>query len=929
MSFRSSVSVLALLLAAACSSGSDIASPGATTPTTPPGNGGDTGNGGGDNGGDNTAECPTGFAEGDSVAGLTTCLISGTILTDTTLSAVDGVAYRLNGRVDVGIDIGASGQAADGDSAVLTIEPGVIVYGDNGADHLVVNRGSQLIADGEASAPIIFTSSADLERGAGDFGGDSIGEWGGLVILGQAPISNCSVPGATPYTADCLNVIEGVQNPNAEYGGAEAGDNSGVLRYVQVRFAGNELPPAGSGNELNGISFGGVGSGTTLEYIQVHNNADDGIEMFGGSADIKYLVLTGNDDDSIDTDNGWNGSIQYAVVTQRENGGDNINEASSANAGQDASVRSNYVLSNFTFVGDRSNAFRLNTGTISTYVNGVVSYGAECFRWQDAGDDNATFDAAQDPSFQSVLFDCSELTAQDNSSANGLIVAPLAVAADPNNVVGASSLAAAFFPGPREAAVTAVDPSTIDPVLDTTDYIGAFSATETVTDNWASGWTFGLFPDPTCPTGTTDSGFDLNGQTICSVSGTITGNVRLTRGNIYELDDRVDVGVDGGDSGSLIIESGVTVFGDEGADHLVVNPGSQIFSNGTRQNPVIFTSENDLTSNQVDPVNANGEWGGLVILGNAPINNCNVPGATPYTADCLNAVEGVQNPNAIYGGDDPTDSSGSITYTLVKFAGNELPPAGSGNELNGISFGGVGSGTTLEYIQVHNNADDGIEMFGGSADIKYLVLTGNDDDSIDTDNGWNGSIQYAVVTQRENGGDNINEASSANAGQDASVRSNYVLSNFTFVGDRSNAFRLNTGTISTYVNGVVSYGAECFRWQDAGDDNATFDAAQDPSFQSVLFDCSELTAQDNSSANGLIVAPLAVAADPNNVVGTSSLSGLFPGANEAAVTAVDPSTIDPVLDATDYIGAFSATETPTANWAAGWSCGLPGISNDC
>ena len=225
MSFRSSVSVLALLLAAACSSGSDIASPGATTPTTPPGNGGDTGNGGGDNGGDNTAECPTGFAEGDSVAGLTTCLISGTILTDITLSAVDGVAYRLDGRVDVGIDVGAAGQAADGDSAVLTIEPGVIVYGDNGADHLVVNRGSQIIADGEPNAPIIFTSSADLVRGAGDFGGDAIGEWGGLVVLGQAPINRCVAADATPFTVQCENAIEGVQNPNAIYGGDEAGDS--------------------------------------------------------------------------------------------------------------------------------------------------------------------------------------------------------------------------------------------------------------------------------------------------------------------------------------------------------------------------------------------------------------------------------------------------------------------------------------------------------------------------------------------------------------------------------------------------------------------------------------------------------------------------------------------------------------------------------
>ena len=909
---------MAIMLSAACSQGSDISSPGATDGGTPPGSGGDGDGGGGDGSG---ASCPTGFTEGDPVGGLTTCDVSGAILTNTTLSNISGIAYRLDGRVDVGADVGADDNASGGQPATLTIEPGVIVFGESGEDYLVVNRGSEIVADGTLANPIIFTSADDLERQAdtdpdNDLGGDNISEWGGLVLLGQAPINRCR-DAAAPGTADCENIVEGVTNPEAVYGGSDETDSSGVLNFVQVRFAGFAINT--QGNELNGITFGGVGSGTTVDYVQVHNNSDDGVEFFGGTVNVKHLVLTGNDDDSIDTDNGYQGNIQYAVVVQREAGGDNIVEASSAAPGVTPS--SDIAISNFTFVGNRSNAFRLNTGTIGHYVNGVVNYGKECFRFEDsAGNGTAGYQEGADPKFSSVLFDCDlglATAASDAAAAQG------AVDADANNTTSTpDTLASVLFPGPNEQAVTPFDVTTLSNFFDPVTYIGAFSPTETVTSNWAAGWTFGLFPDAECPTGTTDSGFDMQGQSVCTIDNEITSDVRLSRGNIYEIDGRIDVGIDtgadgtaaGGVEASLTIESGVTIFGNDGDDYIVVNRGSQMFSNGTAQNPVVFTSEADLTDSQIDPENAISEWGGLVLLGQAPINRCR-DAAAPGTAQCENIVEGVTSPDAVYGGADAADDSGRIVYTLVKHAGYAINTLG--NELNGITFGGVGNGTTVDYVQVHNNSDDGVEFFGGTVNVKHLVLTGNDDDSIDTDNGYQGNIQYAIVVQRADGGDNIVEASSAAPGVTPS--SNATISNFTFVGNRSNAFRLNTGTIGHYLNGVVNYGKECFRFEDsAGNGTAGYQEGADPKFSSVLFDCElglATAASDAAAAQG------AVDADANNstTIANSLTNTFVNGAAESGVTAIDPTTFDTFFDEVDYIGAV---ENSDDTWWQGWSCGL-------
>ncbi|MEO1304437.1 MAG: hypothetical protein AAFV37_05635 [Pseudomonadota bacterium] len=944
MKLRATASAFALgMLAAACSQGSDIASPGATTPTTPPATGG--GSTGGGTGGGTTVACPTGFTAGDPIGSITTCTLSGTLLGSTTLTNVDGLVYRLNGRVDVGVDTGADGTDPAGSVAELVIEPGVTIVGATGQDYLVVTRGSTIEAIGTADAPITFTSSMDIERqndadSSNDLGEIFDGEWGGIVILGSAPQNRC-LSGTAYGTDTCQQVIEGVSSPDALYGGDDVDDDSGTIRYVVVKHAGFELS---QDNELNGIAFGGVGNSTVVEYVQVYNNADDGVEFFGGTVDAKYLVLNGNGDESIDTDNGYQGTIQHVLVNQTADRGDNITEQSSVTAASGV-LPSNPLIANFTFIGtDGDEVFRSNTGSIGRLLNGVIVYENGCFAWDaDAGDgDDSSFGGVGvDPSFSSVQADCGTNGAglTDSDPETAAAVDATSVANAPNSTFNTTlpvvnTLAAQFFSGTAEQGVTATNLPAIDAAFDDTDYIGAFSDDESETDNWASGWTFGVFPtDLSCPTGTTDTATEFNGQKICVVSGVISEDTRLTRGNLYELDGRVDIGVDTGPDGTavdgdpaiLTIESGVTLFGNTGQDYLVVNRGSDIFANGTAQNPIVFTSEADLRGTQPDPDQADGEWGGIVILGSAPNNRC-LSGSAYGTDTCQQRIEGVSSPDALYGGDDAGDSSGVLRYVQVKYAGFELT---QDNELNGIAFGSVGDGTVVEYIQVHNNADDGVEFFGGTVNAKYLVLTGNGDESIDTDNGYQGAIQYVIVNQINDRGDNITEQSSVTAAS-GTLPSDPKIANFTFIGtDGDQVLRSNTGSIGRLLNGVIVYEDACFAWDaDAGDgDNTSFGGVGvDPSFSSVLADCGTNGAGLTDSTPETQAAVDAAAAAPNSTFNTALpvvntlISTFINGTAEAGVVATDLTTIDPFFDDTDYIGAV---ENVNDTWWQGWTCGLP------
>ena len=193
----------------------------------------------------------------------------------------------------------------------LTIQPGVIVKGEAGtganATALIIARGGKIMAEGTATQPIIFTSVAD-EIAPGQIASPNLdpdlnGLWGGLLILGNAPIS---------ADAEAIQ-IEGIpaSDQNGLYGGTNATDNSGKLRYVSIRHGGANI---GEGNEINGLTLGGVGSETVIEYVEIIANQDDGIEWFGGTVNVTNALIWNTGDDAVDTDQSWAGTLDNFIV---------------------------------------------------------------------------------------------------------------------------------------------------------------------------------------------------------------------------------------------------------------------------------------------------------------------------------------------------------------------------------------------------------------------------------------------------------------------------------------------------------------------------------------------------------------------------------------------------------------------------------------
>ena len=204
------------------------------------------------------------------------------------------------------------------DGATLTIQKGVVVKGEAGsgpnATALIIARGGKLMAEGTAEEPIIFTSIADeIEPGMIESPNlspaDGGGLWGGLIILGKAPIS--------VSTGEQNFQIEGIpaSDPNGAYGGDLADDSSGEIRYISIRHGGANI---GEGNEINGLTLGGVGSGTIIENVEVVSNEDDGIEWFGGTVNVTNALVWNAGDDAIDTDQAWSGTLTNFIVLAGE-----------------------------------------------------------------------------------------------------------------------------------------------------------------------------------------------------------------------------------------------------------------------------------------------------------------------------------------------------------------------------------------------------------------------------------------------------------------------------------------------------------------------------------------------------------------------------------------------------------------------------------
>ena len=424
--------------------------------------------------------CPSFATAAPAAFGPRACQLPATITGDQTLT--NNITWVMNGKVQVGTDT-----VNGGTSATLRIQPGTLLVSTgatvNSFDHLAVNRGSRIFAEGSRQFPIIMTTANELP-GATTL--PAPGQVGGLVISGSAP-SNCE--------PNCVAEWDATNR----YGGSNARDNSGVVRFMQVRYAGYVFLPNA---ELNSFTFNGVGSGTTLEYLQAFRGQDDAFEWFGGTVNLRHAIATCPGDDGFDWDLGFTGKKQFAVVDQRDNIGENLGlELSNNRNNNDApKPRSRGTVANVTLLGAtgaNSDAFQLNQGTGGNFYNILAQgFSRSCVAIENLPTETAA--GNPDVGLAGVLtannvriFGCTaNFRTGTGLSANYAERWFRAQAG--NEVLTASPLAAGSFlpngaaPSGQFPPFGATAPGLTDWFV-ATDYVGAFRSNAD-TDNWTLGW---------------------------------------------------------------------------------------------------------------------------------------------------------------------------------------------------------------------------------------------------------------------------------------------------------------------------------------------------------------------------------------------------------------------------------------------------------
>ncbi|GGA82436.1 hypothetical protein GCM10011369_25520 [Neiella marina] len=827
------------------------------------------------------------------------------------------VVWELDGPVVVGGD--------NENSVVLNILPGTKIIGGDG-DYLVVSRGSQINAVGTEDAPIVFTS---VDAALGQEG--EPGQWGGLVLLGNAPVNTC------PDLNACDASFEVGDFP---YGGNNPEDNSGSLKYVRVEFGGFKINDT---QEMNGISFAAVGSETEVEYIQVHENNDDGVEFWGGNVSLSKVVLTNNFDDSLDWTNGWQGSAQHVLIMQKDNGSNRGIEADS-NSDIDAEPKSNPTLSNFTILvangtndgGDDAEGIILRKATAVNAYNMLVKGDADSGECLEIDGDNTVINAQNgELVFTHSLLDCVEPTKNQSVDEDNQLAYDVHAwyTGQEGNLIGASALEG-YMPTASSVALTSgkADLGNTDARLMDAEYIGAFDGS----NDWTVGWTTAIHDDDggtdpvalqpltSCPVGTTQEmaidGLykDADVELICGLEGNVLTNTTLLAGSnvLYKLSGgAVLVGGDNENSATLSIQAGVEIFSEEDS-YLAINRGSKIMAMGNADMPIVMTSQEDVIEGGEGE---RGQWGGLVLLGNGLTNKC------PDKNACDASFEVGDH---AYGGNDNTDSSGTISYVVVKYAGFKINDT---QEMNGISFAAVGSGTQVDHIQVHANGDDGVEFWGGAVSLKYVYLTHNFDDSLDWTNGWQGKAQYVYITHEDGFANRGFEGDSHKTDGDTPT-SHPLISNVTILpgvdvenasGDKGEGIILRVATEAEIYNMVIrgrkgstgeTESGECVELD--GTYPSLIDGVNSGALliEHSVVDCNEPFKGTDMGAVDVETWFLSLTGNSAQAV---SLTDGMPAAGDTVLlgTGKDASTVDSWFDSTDYIGAFDGEN----DWREGWA----------
>ena len=411
------------------------------------------------------AGCPTinstgGLTDSGTISGPTgeyrVCTLPATFNADDNLPFINGLLYRIENRVNVGTD---QGFGSTGTAVTLSVEPGVIFFAQ-GESFLVVNRGNTIEADGTPTMPIIWTSRDNV---LGLANNNSQAQWGGVVMLGRAPVSDCSTqvfntassPTANPQ---CEQQLEGtvVATP---FGGTDSADSSGSFTYNQIRFSGFELQQS---NELQSLTTGGTGSGTVINNLLSFNSSDDGVEFFGGSVNVSKLAVIGASDDSLDVDSGAQANVETVVVVQRSNTGDSLIEFDSPDDLGDgtpgnALPQSRLQVNNFTFVQRSSasgQAIRARGGPALALTNGVIDVDSaddSCIRI----DEQITLNAII--GFDSVVCDGANRPVRGSSGVSDAEVQAVVDAGTNNDLLATLTLSNAVVNGTFENGIPVFD----------------------------------------------------------------------------------------------------------------------------------------------------------------------------------------------------------------------------------------------------------------------------------------------------------------------------------------------------------------------------------------------------------------------------------------------------------------------------------------
>ncbi len=563
--------------------------------------------------------------------------LNGSLTEDRTLDASE--TYSLTGTYSV--EAGAT----------LTIPAGTRIVSQTGTDkYIVVQKGASIDIQGTAASPVVMTST-----------GESPGDWGGLVIAGDA---------TTTEGVDAIAEVGGIV-----YGGSTDDDSSGSISYLIINYAGAQI---NSESQYNGLTLYSVGSGTSIDNVAILNGTDDGVEFFGGTVSASNFYLENNEDDAVDWTEGWNGTLENAYVLHTIEGFSTAVEADGDNG--------NPSLTNFTAISTKGGTalqFKKESGAT---ITGLSLTGYE-----------TSIDMRDGGPLANVQID----------GADG----------DPSETYLA------------------------DPTVD----VAMFAWVDT----------------------------DTQVETM-ALEGTITDDMSLDPNVIYRLTSSFSVE----SPAVLTIPAGTVIIADADAGmetdtYIVVKKGAQIDVQGTAADPVVMTSTNQQP----------GDWGGLVILGDA---------TTSEGVDAVAEVGGF-----VYGGTTDDDDSGSIDYLIINYAGAQI---NSESQYNGLTLYAVGSMTTISNVAILNGTDDGVEFFGGTVSASNFYLENNEDDAVDWTEGWNGTLENTYVVHTNEGFSTAVEADGVDAGIGVPTLNNFTAVSTTTSGGTALQFKKTTGAIFTNIN---------------------------------------------------------------------------------------------------------------------------------